>query len=374
MRRQQPTRAALVGRRPRVGRIRPGALPGTLDAVESAESPVIHVMRFNHESVQEERVTTIDAALAGLMPGAVTWINIDGLGDPTVFARLGERLALHPLALEDVLNVPQRPKAERFDKHLFLVMRTMRLERSRATAAARPTGGEIVDEQISAFLGPEWVVTIQERSDGDCFGAVREAIRHGRGRVREAGPDYLTYLLVDGVVDAYFPVLDALAEQMQELEEEALGSTSSQQTLLRLTRLRHDLIAVRRAVWPMREEVTILQREESPLITAETRVFLRDVYDHSVQALEIVESLRETAVSVMEVFLSVQNQRLNEVMKVLTVIATIFIPLTFIASIYGMNFKHMPELDSRWGYPAVLGLMLLTAGGMVAYFRRRGWW
>jgi len=371
--RQQRGRA-LLPQRGRTARIQPGTPPGTLVAGASAEMPTIDVTTFDRTKVAMQKVGTLDEALARLGQSAVTWINIDGLGDPTVFARLGERLALHPLALEDVLNVPQRPKAERFDKHLFLVMRTMRLERSRATAAARPTGGEIVDEQISAFLGPEWVVTIQERSDGDCFGAVREAIRHGRGRVREAGPDYLTYLLVDGVVDAYFPVLDALAEQMQELEEEALGSTSSQQTLLRLTRLRHDLIAVRRAVWPMREEVTILQREESPLITAETRVFLRDVYDHSVQALEIVESLRETAVSVMEVFLSVQNQRLNEVMKVLTVIATIFIPLTFIASIYGMNFKHMPELDSRWGYPAVLGLMLLTAGGMVAYFRRRGWW
>jgi magnesium transporter len=217
-------------------------------------------------------------------------------------------------------------------------------------------------------------VTIQERSDGDCFGAVREAIRQARGRVREAGADYLAYLLVDSVVDAYFPVLDALAERMHALEEEALGAAATEGTLLRLTRLRHDLVTVRRAVWPMREEVTVLQREESPLVTAETRVFLRDVYDHSVQALEIVESLRETAVSVMEVFLSVQNQRLNEVMKVLTVIATIFIPLTFIASIYGMNFKHMPELEWRWGYPAVLVLMLLTAGGMIAYFKRRGWW
>jgi magnesium transporter len=357
-----------------MGRIRPGTLPGTLAPVESAEPPVIDVVRYNHESVQEERAASIDAALALLTPGSVTWINIDGLGDPGVFARLGERLGLHPLALEDVLNVPQRPKAERFDKHLFLVVRTMRLQRPAGAPSAAVADGEIVEEQISAFLGPDWVVTIQERSDGDCFGAVREAIRHRRGRVRDAGPDYLAYLLVDGVVDAYFPVLDALAEQMQVLEEEALGSQASQSTLLRLTRLRHDLIAVRRAVWPMREEVTILQREESPLITAETRVFLRDVYDHSVQALEIVESLRETAVSVMEVYLSVQNQRLNEVMKVLTVIATIFIPLTFIASIYGMNFKHMPELDSRWGYPAVLGVMLMVAGGMVAYFRRRGWW
>jgi magnesium transporter len=161
---------------------------------------------------------------------------------------------------------------------------------------------------------------------------------------------------------------------MQAIEEEALTSTPSRSTLLRLLRLRHDLIAVRRAVWPLREEVLVLQREESPLIAAETRVFLRDVYDHAVQALEIVETLRETAVSVMEVVLSVQSQRLGEVMKVLTVIATIFIPLTFIASIYGMNFKHMPELETRWGYPAILGVMLLTAGGMIAYFRRRGWW
>jgi magnesium transporter len=161
---------------------------------------------------------------------------------------------------------------------------------------------------------------------------------------------------------------------MQALEEEALTSTTSEETLARLMRLRHDLIAVRRGVWPMREEIAILQREDSPLVSPETRVFLRDVYDHAIQALEIVESLRETSVSVMEVFLSVQNQRLNEVMKVLTVIATIFIPLTFIASIYGMNFKNMPELDTRWGYPAVLGLMFASFVGMVAYFKRRGWW
>ena len=161
---------------------------------------------------------------------------------------------------------------------------------------------------------------------------------------------------------------------MYALEEQALGAAASRATLLSLTRLRHDLIGVRRAVWPMREVVTVLQREESPLVAAETRVFLRDVYDHAVQALEIVESLREAAVSVMEVFLSVQNQRLNEVMKVLTVISTIFIPLTFIASIYGMNFKHMPELEWRWGYPAVVAAMTLTAAGMIVYFKRRGWW
>jgi magnesium transporter len=374
-RRQQHLRAALGVRRPRVSRIRPGAPPGTLVAAESAHPPVIGVMSFDRERVSEERVDTIDGALDRLSPGTVTWINVDGLGDPAVLARLGERLQLHPLALEDVLNVPQRPKAERFDKHMFLVMRTMRLEqRSAPPAGPVPVAAPIVDEQVSVFFGTDWVVTIQERGDGDCFGPMREAIRHGRGRVREAGADYLAYLLIDAVVDAYFPVIDALAERMQVLEEEALGSAAPHETLLRLTRLRHDLIAVRRAVWPMREEVLVLQREASTLVTPETRVFLRDAYDHSVQALEIIETLRETGVSVMEVFLSAQNQRLNEVMKVLTVIATIFIPLTFIASIYGMNFKHMPELDAPWGYPAALGAMLLTAGGMLLYFRRRGWW
>jgi magnesium transporter len=381
-RRQRHLRAALGRRRHHiarhhVSRIRPGASPGTLVAAESGQPPVIQVIVFGRDGVEEDRADTIDAALARVVPGVVTWINIDGLGDPDVFARLGERFGLHPLALEDVLNVPQRPKVERFDKQMFLVMRTMRLERvpgadEEPAAAAHAT--VIRDEQVSVFFGPDWVVTIQERSDGDSFEAVREGIRQGRGRVRECGADYLAYLLVDAVVDAYFPVVDALAERMHALEEEALLPRAAEDTLLRLTHLRHDLLGVRRAVWPMREEIAVLQREESALITAETRVFLRDVYDHTIQALEIVESLREMAVSVMEVFLSAQNQRLNEVMKVLTVISTLFIPLTFIASIYGMNFRHMPELDRPWAYPGVLAAMVLAAAAMIGYFKRRGWW
>jgi magnesium transporter len=376
-RRQQHLRAALGRRRARVSRIRPGAPPGTLAAAEAGQPPVIQVMVFGRDGCTEERVDTIDAALARVVPGVVSWINVDGLGDPAVFVRLGERFGLHPLALEDVLNVPQRPKVERFDTHLFLVMRTMRLERPADGGGApgrEEPATDICDEQVSVFFGADWVVTIQERSDGDSFEPVRDAIRRGRGRVREAGADYLAYLLVDAVVDAYFPVVDVLAERMHTLEEEALSPRPPDDTLVRLTRLRHDFIGVRRAVWPMREEIAVLQREESTLITAETRVFLRDVYDHTIQALEIVESLREMAVSVMEVFLSAQNQRLNEVMKVLTVIATLFIPLTFIASIYGMNFKHMPELEWPWAYPAVLGVMALTAIGMLGFFKKRGWW
>ena len=369
--RRRRVRAMLGPRRRRV-RMRPGALPGTLVGAESAEQPTLTVIAFDRDTVTERTGVTVDEALALVAVDGLTWINIDGLGDPTVLARLGERFGLHPLALEDVLNVPQRPKVERYDKHLFIVMRTVRVDLP-VTEGKEKRPGEIVEEQVSLFLGPDWVITVQERSGGDCFSGVREAIRKRRGRVRDSGADYLAYLLLDGVVDAYFPVIEELSERMERLEGEALADPSAD-VLIQLQRLRHDLLAMRRAVWPMREELAILQREATPVFTAETRVFLRDVYDHTVQALEIVESLRETATSVMEIYLSVQNQRLNEVMKVLTVIATLFIPLTFIASIYGMNFQYMPELHWRYGYAWALGLMGLTAAVLVGYFKKRGWW
>ena len=354
--------AGLGTRRHRGARVEPGTPPGTLIAAGTPTPARVSVLAYNREGATERRDITIDDALAVSVPAGVTWINVDGLGDTETLTRLGERFGLHALALEDVLNVGQRPKVERYDKHIFVVMHTMRIAE-----------GEIMEEQISLFFGPGWLITVQERPDGDCFGPVREAIGQGRGRVRDAGADYLAYLLIDSVVDAYFPVIEQFGERLQHLETAAIDDPNAV-VLVQMQRIRHQLLTLRRAVWPMREEVLVLQRDESQLVTAETRLFLRDVYDHAVQALEIVESLRETAVSVMEVYLSVQNQRLNEVMKVLTVIATIFIPLTFIASIYGMNFKHMPELDWRYGYAWALGLMACAAATMIAYFKRRGWW
>jgi magnesium transporter len=354
--------AAAGPHRRRVARVHPGAPPGTLVAVEAAPPTRITVLSWTRAAATFEEVADADAALARVAPGALTWINVDGLGDVGTLAKLGERFGLHPLALEDVLNVPQRAKVERYDQHMFVVMRTMRL-----------TEGAVQEEQVSLFFGDHWLITVQERSDGDCFGPVRDAIRAGRGRVREAAADYVAYLLLDAVVDAYFPIIENVGERMQAQEAAAIENPN-ELVLRDMQRMRHELLALRRAVWPMREELGILVRDETALVSAETRVFLRDVYDHAVQALEIVESLRETAVSVMEVYLSVQNRRLNEVMKVLTVIATIFIPLTFIASIYGMNFRHMPELEWRYGYAWALGLMALVATALVVYFRRRGWW
>lgn len=344
----------------RVVRIRPGSLPGTLPPAVGTTS-VMSVLTFSSDGVSERTGITVDEALAAVVPGRVTWINIDGIGDPAVIVRVGERFGLHPLALEDAMTVPQRPKAERYAEHYFVVLRMLRCT------------PEIEEEQVSIFFGAGWVVTVQEKSDGDVFNPVREAIRHARGRVRQAGADYLAYLLLDAVVDGYFPVLEQTSERMEELQDAAVIRASAA-TLLGIQRLRRDVQTLRRAVWPIREEIGVLQRDDSGLITSETKVFLRDAYDHAVQALEVVESLREMSASVMEVYLSAQNQRLNEVMKVLAVIATLFIPLTFIASIYGMNFEFMPELHWRYGYAWALGLMAASALGMVVYFNRKGWW
>jgi len=354
---------AALGRRPRrVVRIRPGEPPGTLESPESVagQAPHIAVIAFGPDAHVERTVERVEDALAEVGPGRVAWINVEGLGQPEVLTRLGERFGLHPLALEDAMNVPQRPKVERFDDYILIVLRMVRADQ------------EAGDEQVSLFFGRDWVLTVQERADSDVFGPVRDAIRHRRGRVRDAGADYLAYLLLDAVVDAYFPALERVIEAVERIEDEALEALP--ETLPRIQQARRGVLALRRAVWPLREEVAILQRADAPFVAEETRVFLRDSYDHAVQALEVIESLRETLTNVMEVHLAAQNQRLNAVMKVLTVIATLFIPLTFIASIYGMNFDGMPELRWRWGYPVTLGAMAVTAAGMLAYFRRRGWW
>jgi magnesium transporter len=356
-------RVAHTTRRRRLTRRRPGTPPGTLAPPDptSLGPARISVVSFDAGDALERPARDAGEALRLARAGAINWIDLEGAGDPATLTHLGERFGLHPLAMEDALNVPQRPKAERYDTHFFIVLRIIR------------GTSEIEEEQISIFFGADWVVSVRERDGTDTFGAVREAIRHARGRVRGAAADYLAYLLVDAIVDGYFPVLDALGDRMEALQDEAIAQPT-QATLIQIQRLRHGILILRRAVWPVREEIGVLQRDDSGLIANETKVFLRDAYDHAVQALDMIESLREGAASVMEVYLSAQNQRLNQVMKVLTVIATLFIPLTFIASIYGMNFDFMPELHWRYGYLWALGLMAVCSVAMAAYFKRRGWW
>lgn len=364
MRGEARQRATTTSRRRHLPRIVPGTPPGTLRAPEpgAAAAKRVRVIAYTHDAVTETEGKTLDEALAAAGPG-VRWINVDG-ADAPLLRELGARFKLHALALEDVLTGPQRPKVEHYADHYFMVLRMLR--------STAPGQADIDDEQVGVFFGHDWVITVQERPGADVFDPVRQAIRQGRGRVREAGADYLAYLLLDAVVDALFPVLEAVSDRVEALESETLGAAP--RTLQALQHTRHAVLGLRRAIWPTREAIGVLQREDNPLISAETRVFLRDIHDHAVQALELVEAFREMLAGMMDVYLSVQNQRLNEVMKVLTVIATLFIPLTFIASIYGMNFEHMPELHWRFGYVYAFGLMAITALGMLVYFRRKGWW
>lgn len=343
----------------------PGASPGTLVADPLAPRPDIQLIAYGPDAVREEKIHDLGAIRDFLQKWPVTWVNVDGLGDASVLAALGEIFGLHRLAMEDVLNVHQRPKAERYDTNYFIVGRM--IERT----------DQLTTEQLSMFLGKNYVITFQERP-GDCFDPVRERIRKRGGKIRQSGPDYLTYALLDAFIDNYFPVLEEYGEQLEDLEGDVITHPTAN-TVARIQAAKRRLIVLRRALWPLREAVNILGREESPLITAETRVYLRDCYDHTIQLIDILENFRDIASSLMDVYLSSVSNHMNEIMKVLTIFTTIFIPLTLIAGIYGMNFNtsssplSMPELNWYWGYPFALGSMAVVALVLLAFFRRKGW-
>jgi magnesium transporter len=342
-----------------------GAPPGTLVADPAARRPDVYVIRYGPDEIAEQPVDSIAALRERMGSAPVTWVDVRGLGDLGLIQEIGNLFNLHSLALEDVVNVHQRPKAEEYEDHLFIVTR-MHVEE-------RPPESE----QISLFLGKNYVLTFQERA-GDCFEPVRERIRKRRGRIRASGADYLAYALLDAVIDAYFPVLERFGETVEVLEE-LVTSRPGENLVSEIHKVKRDLLASRRAVWPMREMINQLIRDETPLVTDHTRIFLRDCYDHTVQLMDMIETYREIASSLVDIHLSSLSKRMNEIMKVLTIIATIFIPLGFIAGVYGMNFDpeaspwNMPELGWYLGYPFALGLMGLVAAGLVFYFWREGW-
>ena len=316
---------------------------------------------YDSEEFQEARVHDVEQLLSALEPGHVTWVDVQGFGDESLVRRIGAIFAIHPLAMEDVVNMPQRPKAESYENQILIIARMVRMGAT-----------DSVDmEQVSLILGENFVLTFQERY-GDILDPVRERIRAGTGRMRHGGSSYLAYAIVDTIVDGYYPVIEALGDHLEELENVVMENPTNE--LLRdLNRTKNMLVNLRRAVWPQREAVNSLIRDENPLITDEVRIYLRDTYDHSVQTAEVIEMYREMSTGLMNTYLSSIANRTNEVMKILTIMASIFIPLTFLAGIYGMNFDHMPELHLRWAYPAVWVTMTLTAGGMVAFFWRKGW-
>jgi magnesium transporter len=287
------------------------------------------------------------------------WVNVDGLGDTSVISQLGELFDVHRLALEDVVNVHQRAKVEPYDDHLFVIAHMIQ------------AGEHLGTEQVSFFIGENYLLTFQERA-GDCFDMVRQRIRAGRGRIRHAGASYLAYALLDALIDAYFPVLEVYGERIEALESELLTEPDAEMAG-RIHAIKRDLLVLRRAIWPHREAIKTLLRDDSPFITDETRIYLRDCYDHVIQLLDLVETYRELASGLLDIYLSSLSNRMNEVMKVLTIFAAIFIPLTFIAGLYGMNFERMPELRWSWGYPMALMVMAALTVSLLVFFRRKGW-
>jgi magnesium transporter len=339
----------------------PGARPGSLMIPPNSPFPHIRVMNFDRDTLEEIDISDPAELSRFVGGGTVTWIDVQGLGDEATLRKMAETFGLHILVLEDIVNVPQRPKLETYDGHAFLVTRM----------AKATEGHDIQAEQVSFILGDGFVLTVQEHY-GDVFDPVRTRIRRGGGPIRTFGADYLAYALMDAVIDGYYPVLEGLGEYLQEMEETVVDAADAS-TLRRIHDIKRVLLTLRRAVWPQREVLNAILQGEVPQFSEPVRVYVRDCYDHTVQLIDVIETCRELASGLMDVYLSSMSNRMNEVMKVLTIMASIFIPLTFIAGIYGMNFQHMPELQSRWAYPFILAVMVTVAVGMLWYFRRRGW-
>jgi len=343
----------------------PGAPPGTIAVSPEALATSVTAIGYGPKGFVEEKIEQLDQLESFASRWTVTWVNVVGLGDAKTIERIGSIFGLHRLALEDVVNVHQRPKVDHYGESIYVVLKMP------------STDEHLISEQFSVFLGDTFVVTFDERP-GDCLEPVRQRIRHGRGKTRECGADYLAYAIIDAIVDAYFPLVESFGERLEELEDAAIAGIDVD-TPRKLLAARHDLMMFRRAVWPLRDTLSSMYRDETHLIGDETRVYLRDCYDHALQVLDVIETYREIANGLMELYMSGVSNRMNEIMKVLTMMATIFIPLTFIAGVYGMNFHtdrspwNMPELDWYYGYPFSLAIMALITLLLVYYFHRKGW-
>lgn len=341
-----------------------GALPETLTLLgePKQEQVRMRVIQYDKADVHESEITDIHAVLPLKEDGLVTWINIDGLRDTSIIKAVGDYFNIHPLIQEDIVHNEQRPKMEEFDDHLFIVLKMFTFNNANKHIEA---------EQLSILLFENCVITFQERT-GDVFDLLRDRIRTGKGRIRKSGSDYLAYSLMDAVIDNYFVILEKLGDTADGLEDSMVTSPNSVK-LTTVHRLKKDMLFMRKSVWPLRELISAMQRSDSPLIEPSTRPYLQDLYDHTIQIIETIESLRDILMSMLDIYLTSMSHRLNEVMKVLTIIATTFMPLTFISGVYGMNFVFMPELKWHYGYFMALGMMFLTITTMLIFFKRKKW-
>ena len=341
-----------------------GMPPGTLVYTgEKEHLPArITITRYNEDNFVENELGAFTECLTVADPGEVTWINVNGLHQVKNLEKLGECFKIHPLVLEDILDIEQRPKIEDYEDYLYIVLKTI---------SHAPEAGEIMAEQVSLILGPHYVISCHE-GDGDLFAPIRERLLRAKGRIRKMGADYLAYALIDLTVDNYFVELEAFSDQVESMEDEVVVRPSPE-TLRQVHRCKNDMILLRKSLWPLREVIARLERREFPLISDDLTIYFKDVYDHTIIAIETVETYRDMLSGILDIYLSSMSNRLNQIMKMLTIIATIFMPLTFITSLYGMNFKNMPELQWHYGYYGVVGVIVVIAAAMLLYFRRRQW-
>lgn len=346
-----------------------GSVPGTLSIPKNALPPELEMIDYGEAEVVRVPIEKPEDCLAYLDNQSVSWVDVRGLGSEDILRRIGQVFHLHPLALEDVVNVPQRPKVEEYTEQVVIIARMV---------IANQESEGFSSEQVSLVLGKNYLLTIQEEPKRDCFNRVRERICQNKGAIRKHGADYLAYTLIDAIIDGFFPVLERYGELIEELEDEVVDKPT-RQTLERIHGVKRELLSLRRAIWPQRDAINTLIRDGSEMISPDVQIYLRDCYDHAVQILDMVETYRELASSLMDIYLSSVSNRMNEIMKVLTIISTIFIPLTFIVGVYGMNFNtekspyNMPELSWYWGYPLCWLVMLTIALSLLAYFWKRGW-
>ncbi|MBN2299518.1 MAG: magnesium/cobalt transporter CorA [Deltaproteobacteria bacterium] len=341
-----------------------GLPPGSLVHVgeRKLEKAQISVIDFDGTRYQEFSPTDIEESFPFKDTSTVTWININGLHETDVIDKIGRHFGFHPLLLEDILNTGGRPKTEDFGEYIFVVLKMLYQEED---------GGEILSEQISLIFGESYVITFQE-SVGDVFDPIRSRIKNNKGRIRKERSDYIAYIIIDAIVDNYFNVLEDIAGYIEDTEEVLLAKPDAE-TLQTIHGLKNDILFLRKSIWPLREIINVLARGENQLVREPTRIYFRDIYDHTVQIMDTLDTFRDIISGMLDTYLSSMSNRMNEVMKVLTIFASIFIPLTFMAGVYGMNFEYMPELTWPWAYPALLVLMLGVGITMVVMFKRKKW-
>ncbi len=350
----------LIGKRKKEA----GLPPGTLvhEGERKVEKTRITLIDYDETHFQENEVDRIEDCFPFKDKPTVTWINIDGLHDIELMEKLGTHFGIHPLVLEDILSVGQRPKMDDFDDYIFVVMRMLSYD---------DDNDELISEQVSLLVGSNFVISFQERI-GDVFDPIRQRLRNNKGRIVKQGADYLAYSLLDIVVDNYFSILEKVGDRV-EIMDEMIVDNPNPENLQEIQAMKREMIFLRKSVWPLREVVSGLERLDSKLINESTGIYLRDVYDHTIQVIDTIEALRDMISGLLDIYMSSISNKMNEVMKVLTIIATIFIPITFLAGIYGMNFEFMPELKFAWAYPAVWCVFIAVVAVMVAFFKRKKW-